>query len=97
MVPWKAWVRIDWLKYQDPLVDLTITKTNPSPLLETTVFFAWPHRHCHQSSGGRESVRDLVSQAVSEHLEHGNARTWHCAAAKRRLQKPQTNQNLYEK
>ena len=92
-----AWVRIDWLKYQDPLVDLTITKTSPEPLLGFTVLHAWPHRHCHQSSGGRVRVRDLLSQPVSDQLEHRSARTLHYAAAKRRLQKPQTNQNLYEK
>ena len=86
MVPWKAWVRIDWLKYQHPLADLTITKTNPEPLLESTVLLAWPHRHCHQSSGGRVRVRDLFSQVVAEQLQHRNAHTLHYAVSKRRLQ-----------
>jgi hypothetical protein len=86
MVPWKAWVHIDWLKYQYPVVDLTITKTNPEPLLGHTVLYAWPHWHCHQSSGDRVGVWDLLSQVVAQQAQNTHAWTMHRAASLRKLQ-----------
>ena len=61
-------------------------KANPLALLGFTVLHAWPHRHCHRSSGDRVGVWDILLQAVVEKVQHRNARALHHAASKQRLQ-----------